>query len=133
MSAAARHAARETGQARGRRRAAWRLGRRAELICVWHLRLRGYRILARRLRTPQGEIDILARRGKVLAVIEVKARDSLARAGESVSPRQRRRLGRAAAYFLAGRPAYASLDLRFDAMLLAPGRLPVHLVDAWRP
>lgn len=126
-------AVRKSGGGRGRRRAAWRFGRRAELICVWHLRLRGYRIVARRLRTPQGEIDILARRGSVLAVIEVKARESLARAGESVSPRQRRRLGRAAAHVLASRPAYADLDLRFDAMLLAPGRLPLHLVDAWRP
>lgn len=102
------------------------------MLCVWYLRLRGYRILARRLRTPVGEIDILARRGAVLAAIEVKARDRLADAAEAVTPRQRRRVTRAAAWVLAGRPALADLSLRFDAMLVAPRRLPVHIPDAWR-
>jgi len=102
------------------------------MVCVWYLRLRGYRILARRLRTPVGEIDILARRGDVLAAIEVKARDRIADAAEAVTPRQRRRVARAAAWVLTGRPALADLALRFDAMLIAPRRLPVHIPDAWR-
>ncbi len=68
-----------------RKRQAFRRGHAAELLCLWHLRLRGYRILARRFRVPSGEIDLIARRGRVLAAIEVKARASLATASESVS------------------------------------------------
>lgn len=115
-----------------RKRAAWRLGKRAETLCVWWLRLRGYRILGRRIVTPMGEIDIVARRGGVLAMIEVKARPTLAEAAELIGPRQRLRIRRAAEAFLGTRPGLAGLTVRFDAMLLAPGRLPVHLADAWR-
>jgi putative endonuclease len=114
------------------KRRAERRGHGAELLCLWHLRLRGYRILARRFRVPSGEIDLIARRGRVLAAIEVKARRSIASASESVSPRQRRRIGRALAHFVAMRPALAGLTLRFDVMLVAPGKLPQHLADAWR-
>lgn len=115
------------------RRKAVRAGRRAESLCAWHLRARGYRVLARRLRTSTGEIDILARRGRVLAVIEVKARPTMAQAAESIGLQQRKRVIRAAEAFLARHPALAALDLRFDAMLVAPWRLPVHIRDAWRP
>jgi putative endonuclease len=96
------------------------------------LRLRGYRVISRRLRTPVGEIDILARRGRTLAVIEVKARDDFASAAESVSDRQKQRLIRAAGWVVSGRPNLALLDTRFDVMLVAPRRLPRHIVDAWR-
>lgn len=116
---------------RARRRALGR-GRRAEALCAWWLRLQGYRILARNYRTPVGEIDILARRGDTLAVVEVKARASLTAAGEALSARQRRRIARAAACYVAARPASAALGLRFDVMLVAPWRPPRHLVDAWR-
>jgi putative endonuclease len=115
-----------------KRRRAFRRGVVAELICLWHLRLRGWRILARRFRVPSGEIDLIARRGRVLAAIEVKARQSLALAGESITPVQRRRIARALDHFLATRPELQRLDLRFDVMLVAPGRLPRHVVDAWR-
>lgn len=114
------------------RRRALRLGLRAETLCVWYLRVRGWGIVGRRLRTPVGEIDILARRGRVLAAIEVKARQSTAAAGEAVRAGQRARIARAAAWVAARRPELAELDLRFDAMLIAPGRLPVHVPDAWR-
>jgi putative endonuclease len=114
------------------RRSAFRRGHAAELLCLWHLRLRGWRILARRFRVPSGEVDLIARRGGVLAAIEVKARDSLAAANEAVTPYQRRRVSRALAHFLALRPELARLTLRFDVMLVAPRRLPQHLVDAWR-
>jgi len=117
---------------RERRRAAFRRGGRAELLCLWQLRLKGYRILARRYRTPVGEIDLVASRGGVLAAIEVKARDDLASASEAVSVRQQRRIARALAYFLGNRPDLARLSPRFDVMLVAPRRLPRHLVDAWR-
>lgn len=96
------------------------------------LRLRGYRIVSRRLRTPVGEIDLLARRGGVLAVIEVKARKDVATAAESVTERQKQRLIRAAGWVVSGRPDLAALELRFDVMLVAPWRLPVLVVDAWR-
>ncbi|HEX9490515.1 MAG TPA: YraN family protein [Stellaceae bacterium] len=115
-----------------RKRQAFRRGHAAELLCLWHLRLRGYRILARRFRVPSGEIDLIARRGRVLAAIEVKARASLATASESVSARQRRRVARALEHFLALRPELAGLAPRFDVMLVAPGRLPQHIADAWR-
>ncbi len=116
----------------GRRRRAQRRGRWAEALCVAVLMLRGYRILARRMRSPVGEIDILARRGRLLAVVEVKARPTLALAAEAVTPVQKRRLIRAAEWVISGRPDLAALDIRFDVMLVAPWRLPHHVVDAWR-
>jgi putative endonuclease len=115
-----------------KKRRAFRRGQVAELKCLWHLRLCGWRILARRFRVPSGEVDLIARRGRVLAAIEVKARDSLAAAVESISPRQRRRIARALDHFLAQRPDLARLDIRFDVMLVTPGRWPRRLADAWR-
>jgi len=120
---------------RGRRerRRAERRGRWAETLSLWWLRLKGYRILARDFRTAVGEIDILARRGGTLAAVEVKARPDTAIAGEALLPRQRRRIERALAHFLARRPDLQGLALRFDVMLVTPRRLPRHLPDAWRP
>lgn len=115
-----------------RRRRAERRGRWAETLCLWSLRLRGYRILARDYRVAVGEVDILARRGGTLVAIEVKARGDRASASEAVTPRQRRRITRAAAHFLSGRPDLARLTLRFDVMLVVPRQLPLHLRDAWR-
>jgi putative endonuclease len=115
------------------RRRAQRRGRLAELLCRWHLRLHGWRVLATDWRCPAGEIDILARRGAVLAVVEVKTRGDLVIAANAIAPRQRRRIARAASAFLLTRPELAGLALRFDVMLIAPHRLPRHLVDAWRP
>lgn len=110
---------------------AWRRGLRAETLCCWWLRLKGYRVLDRRVRTPVGEIDILARRGGVLAVVEVKRRLSRDEAGGAVGAHQRRRLSRAARWILSSRPQFAGLSLRYDAMLVAPWRLPRHLAGAW--
>ena len=81
---------------------------------------------------PVGEIDIVAKRGAVLAAIEVKARPSRATASEAISLRQRRRIARALDHFLQRRPDLARLTLRFDVMLVAPRRIPYHLRDAWR-
>jgi len=114
------------------RRRALRRGRFGEALCRWHLRLRGWRIVARGWRCPSGEIDIVARRGRVLAVIEVKARGDLADAVAAVLPRQRRRIARATSAFLLARPDLAELAPRFDVMLVAPLRPPRHLTDAWR-
>ena len=115
-----------------RRQRAQRRGRTAELLCLWHLRLHGWRIVARGWRCPSGEIDILARRGGVLAVIEVKSRSEISVAAQALPPRQRRRIARAAEAFLSSRPDLARLDLRFDLMLVAPLRLPRHWRGAWR-
>ena len=119
-------------RAKSRRERAERRGRVAELLCRWHLRLRGWRIVASDWRCPSGEVDILARRGGVLAIIEVKARRDFDSAVAAVSPRQRRRIARAASAFLTSRPELAEMRLRFDVMLVAPLRLPRHLPDAWR-
>ena len=120
------------GKSALRRQRAQRRGRVAEWLCLWHLRLRGWRILARGWRCPAGEIDILARRGKVLAVIEVKSRGEIATAAAALAPRQRRRINRAAEAFLLQRSDLAGLDLRFDLMLVAPRRPPRHWRGAWR-
>jgi putative endonuclease len=114
-----------------RRQRAQRRGRYAEWLCLWHLRLHGWRILARGWRCPSGEIDILARRRGVLAIIEVKAREEIADAASALAPRQRRRIARAAEAFLASHPDLAGLDLRFDLMLVAPFRFPRHWHGAW--
>jgi putative endonuclease len=115
-----------------RRRRARRRGQWAEALCRWHLRLRGWHIVASDWRCPSGEIDILARRRDILAAIEVKSRSDDASGAAALLPRQRRRIGRAAEAFLAMRPDLASLALRFDVMVVEPHRLPRHLPDAWR-
>jgi putative endonuclease len=117
-------------QARG---AASRLsGRRAEVWAAIWLMAKGYRILGFRLRTPQAEIDLLALRGKILAVVEVKQRTSLHVALETVTFDQRERLRRAGAAIVAGRPRLAVVSIRLDLMALAPGKLPMHIPDAWK-
>ncbi len=110
----------------------WQFGRRAEALCALILRLKGYRILARDLRTPLGEIDIVAHRGQIIAFVEVKARDAAIEADEVLGRRQRRRIERAAQTFLQGRPDLGGYQLRFDIMLARPWRLPIYRADAWR-
>ena len=106
-----------------------RFGRRAERAASIYLALKGYRTLARRFRSPAGEIDLIARRGRLVVYVEVKAR----RSGPAiVSERQRRRIRRAAEHFLKLRPELASCDQRFDVILIRRSGLPTHLKDAWR-
>ncbi len=112
---------------------AWQFGQFAETVCVLSLRLRGYRILARRYRTPVGEIDIVAQRGQTLAIIEVKARETVDQAAEAIRPHQQQRIMRATEMFCQQRPNLSQCRLRFDAMLVAPWRIPSHICDAWRP
>ncbi|MDX1574783.1 MAG: YraN family protein [Kiloniellales bacterium] len=116
-----------------RRRRAWLRGRHGEGLAASWLRLKGYRLLARNFRHGAGEIDLIARRGRILALVEVKTRGDLASASEALGPRQRARIVRATQAFLQQRPQLAQLSLRFDVILVAPGRLPRHLRDAWRP
>lgn len=117
-------------QARGR--AARQTGRCAEVLAALWLMAKGYRILGFRLKTRQAEIDLLALRGKVLAVVEVKRRTSLLAALETVSLDQRTRLRRAGLALAASRPALQSAAVRLDLIALAPGRLPRHIPDAWK-
>jgi putative endonuclease len=116
---------------RAARQRARRRGKLAELLCRIHLRLRGWKIVARGWRCPVGEIDIIARRGNVLAIIEVKARATVASAAHAIAPRQRRRIARAASAFLLARPELAGLSVRFDVMLVASLRVPRHLPNVW--
>ena len=118
---------------RSARGAAARLsGRKSEVWAALWLMAKGYRILGFRLKTPQAEIDILAIRGQVLAVVEVKRRTSLLAAMETVSVDQRERLRRAGTALAARRPALAGAAVRLDLIALAPGKLPRHIPDAWR-
>jgi len=106
-------------------------GRRAELRAEILLRLKGYQILARRFKSGQGEIDLVARRGAVIAFIEVKFRESADAAIESVSERQRRRILNAASAFIARHPKYAAITSRFDIIIVTNALLPRHLLNAW--
>ncbi len=109
-----------------------RSGRRGEVLAALLLMLRGYRILGFRLASPQGEIDLLALKAGVLAVVEVKRRTTLETALEAVRPDQRQRLRRAAASIAAGRPGLKGATIRLDLIALAPGRWPRHIPDAWK-
>jgi putative endonuclease len=118
------------------RRQAFRRGHLAEAAAAWLLRCKGYRIVGRRVRTPMGEIDLIARRGGTLAFVEVKARPSRDAALEAVSPRQARRLVAAARWWLSLQPpATASPqvngDWRFDIVVVSPYLLPRHLPNAF--
>jgi putative endonuclease len=111
--------------------AAFRTGVSAEARAAAFLIAKGYRILARRFRTPYGEIDIVAKRRNLIAFIEVKARGHLDDAAYAVTPRQQQRIIDAAQAWLMTHPEHAEFELRFDAMLIAPRRLPRHLPAAF--
>lgn len=119
--------------ARDDRRRHERAGRFAELVASLRLWLKGYRLLARRFRTPVGEIDLVMRKGDLVVFVEVKARARRAGALEALGPRQRRRVTRAAMIFLQRHPEHVACRLRFDLVAIAGLRLPLHLEDAWRP
>src|ERR1700674_374915 len=110
---------------------AFRTGLSAETQAAAVLMAKGYRILARRFRTPHGEIDIVARRRNLVAFVEVKARTSLDEAAYAITPRQQARVIDAAQAWLMAHPGHAEFELRFDAMLIAPRRLPRHLLAAF--
>jgi putative endonuclease len=111
--------------------AAFRTGLSAESGAAAYLMAKGYRIVAKRFRTPYGEIDIVARRRNLLVFIEVKARASLDDAAYAVTPRQQQRIIDAAQGWLMAHPEHADFELRFDAVLIAPRRLPRHLLAAF--
>jgi putative endonuclease len=111
--------------------AAFRTGLSAEARAAAYLMAKGYRILAKRFRTRYGEIDLVARRRNLICFVEVKARASLDDAAYAVTPRQQQRIIAAAQAWLMAHPEHAEFDLRFDAVLIAPRRLPRHLLAAF--
>ena len=111
--------------------AAFRTGLSAETLAAAFLMAKGYRILARRFRTSHGEIDLIAKRRDLVAFIEVKARATLDDAAYAVTPRQQSRIINAAEGWLIAHPEHAELELRFDAILIAPRSLPRHLLAAF--
>src|SRR6266852_464698 len=117
--------------ARPERQVAFRLGLSAESRAAMYLIAKGFRILARRWKSPVGEIDIVARRRALLVFVEVKARDTLDDAAWSVTERQRARIVAAAEAWLARQGDHPFRDMRFDAVLVAPGRIPHHIPAAF--
>ena len=107
--------------------AAYRRGLLGESLAVLLLRAKLYRILARRYRTPAGEIDIIAKRRRTIAFVEVKRRRSSQEAFDAVGLTARRRIVRAAELWLAAHPDAAGFDLRFDLIIVIPGRFPRHI------
>ena len=105
-------------------------GRRAERIAAWYLRMKGWRIIDTRVRTPMGEIDIVARRFRTTAFVEVKAREKPADLDYAVDKHRLRRVA-AAASALSARHGLPGGDVRIDVILIAPGRMPKHLSNVW--
>jgi putative endonuclease len=114
-----------------KRKEAEERGRGAETLACWFLRLKGWRILARRARVPGGEVDIVARRGRTLAFIEVKARGSEEAAAFALDRYRLRRVA-VAAERLTARYMREGDDVRIDALFVVPGKLPRHLANVWQ-
>jgi putative endonuclease len=114
------------------RQVAERKGRRAELIARLWLQIKGYRILEARFKTKVGEIDIIAKKGKTIAIVEVKARTSKTTALESLATRQRRRIERSTEFWLKKAGYIHTTSPRFDIIAIVPRRFPIHIKNAWR-
>ena len=106
-------------------------GRFAEFLAAWRLRVAGWRIVASDVKMPAGQIDLVAKRGRVLAFVEVKARQAFDDAAEALHPAQALRIARAAEQFVAKRPEFDTFEIRFDLILVASGTWPRHVQDAW--
>ena len=108
----------------------YRRGRVSELVAAALLMAKGYRILGRRVRTPYGEIDLIAARGKRLAFVEVKRRGTRLEAEAAVVPRQAGRIARAAEFWVARHPRYRDHERGLDVVFVTAARLPAHIPDA---
>jgi len=111
---------------------AWVQGRRAEFLAALYLRLKCYRIIARNVRLPGGEIDLIAKRGALLIFVEVKYRPNQAPAHAAITSQQWRRIEAAAGQFVAKRSAVQACRWRFDVLAMAPKSWPLHRRNAWR-
>ena len=109
-----------------------RKGRRGEWLAAWYLRLTGWRILAQRVKTPRGEVDLIARRGRTVVFVEVKWRSRAELLDTAIDAWRLRRVA-AAAEAIAHRYAGPGVDVRIDVLLLAPGTWPRRIVNAWQP
>ena len=109
----------------------YQLGLRSEAIALWFLRFKGYRVLEQRYKTSVGEIDIVVRKKKTIVFVEVKARDSIAGAMESITPRMKKRITRAAEFFISQNPQLSDYEMRFDLIAFAPFFKIHHLDNAW--
>jgi len=118
-------------KSRHKRRRAERYGRLAESVAALFLQAKGYRVLARRYKTPLGEIDLVVRRGRAIAFVEVKARADGTSALAAITPYQRTRSARAALAWLMRHPEAADYDLRFDVVLVRTLAPPRHIANAW--
>ncbi len=114
-----------------KKRAAERRGRFSEWLAALYLQLRGFSIMARRYKSPAGEIDLVARRGRLAVFAEVKARADADSAIFSVTPAARRRIAAAARMYIARKPALAECEIRYDIIAVAGWRIR-HVKDAWR-
>lgn len=103
----------------------------AEYIALLWLTLKGYRLVALRYKTPLGEVDLIVRRGRTLAFIEVKARANTRDAAEAIHAKNQSRVMQAAQIFLMNHPAYADYQVRFDAVLITWYKRPQHLAHAF--
>lgn len=101
-------------------------------MAAWALRLKGFRILERRYRTKLGEIDLIARRGDLVLIVEVKARRTLVEAMEAIARESERRIEGAADLWLARQPDYGRLSVRFDMVAVLPWRWPVHVENIFQ-
>ena len=110
---------------------AFRLGLSAESRAAMLLVAKAYRIVARRWKTPFGEVDIVARRRRTLVFVEVKARDRIDDGLEAVTERSRRRIVAAAEAWLARHPDDVNAEIRFDVIVVAPGKVPFHIANAF--
>ena len=119
--------------AEGRRQAAERRGRKGESAAALVLFIRGYRILERRVRTPVGEIDIIALKDKTVVFVEVKSRTRRDDAIASVTPQAWQRIARAAEYWMARHPSFSDYGWRYDIVAVSATNPPHHIRDAWRP
>lgn len=117
--------------AAARRRNSYRRGHRSEWLAALALTAKGYRILARRYRTKLGEIDLIARRGDLVLIVEVKARRTLVEAMEAIRRESERRIEGAADIWLSRQPDYGRLSVRFDMVAVLPWRWPVHVENVF--
>ncbi|MBS9721734.1 YraN family protein [Tianweitania sp. BSSL-BM11] len=111
---------------------AYRRGHTSEAFAAFALMVKGYRIVARRYRTKSGEIDIIARRGTLVAIVEVKARPNLSQAMDAISPSAQGRIEAAADLWLARQRDYARLNLRFDMVAVLPWHWPIHVPNIFQ-
>jgi putative endonuclease len=116
---------------------AYNFGLGAEKLAALFLMIKGYRIISRRYRNPRGEIDIIAKKGKTLVIVEVKARKDFSSCAYSITPWKQKKILLATEWLIgggkiAGLNITSEHNIRFDAILVIPKRLPKHIKDAWR-